>query len=134
MDLRIRKRGFQLLEFSTQRGGRLEHLALPSLTTRWPGRSKRRDAGCFLPPGAVMQLLAAGLLGWPLGGVPLLEASHATASVKNLLLACIERVASRTYVCMDHAVGGGAAGGERIATGAGHPRLNVRGVNVGLHF
>src|SRR4030095_15240720 len=106
MNLRVRKRGLQLLEFSTQRGCRLEHLALPSptcqrkwlpwrpptLTARWPGRSQRRDAGSFLPPVAVAQLLAGGLLGWPLGGVPLLEASDAAASVKNLLLACVERM------------------------------------------
>src|SRR3954469_13416413 len=67
------------------------------------------------------------------GGVALLEPGDATAGVENLLLAGVERVALRAHVRVDGAAGGRAPRGERVATGAGHLGLGVRGVDVLLH-
>src|SRR5262249_33667841 len=64
---------------------------------------------------------------------PLLEPGHATTGVEDLLLAGVEGVAGGAHVGVDHAVRGPAAGGERAAAGAGDLRLDVGGVDVGLH-
>src|SRR5215213_1172632 len=83
---------------------------------------------------ALLMTLFAGLLFSRLPrGVPLLEAGYPTSSVKNLLLACVERMAVGAHVSVNHAVRCGAARREGIATGTSHQRLCVRGMNVRLH-
>src|SRR6478672_132054 len=79
---------------------------------------------------AVVLLLLRALLR---GGVALLEPGDATAGVEDLLLAGVERVALRAHVRVDGAAGGRAPRGERVAAGAGHLGLVVRGVDVLLH-
>lgn len=61
------------------------------------------------------------------------EFSDPTASIKNLLLTGIERVALGADVGVDTAVLRGAAGGECSATGAGHRRFGICRMNIGLH-
>src|SRR4051812_49921522 len=63
----------------------------------------------------------------------LLEPGHAAAGVEDLLLAGVEGVALAADVGVDHAVSLGAPRRERVPAGAGHRRLDVRRVDVGLH-
>jgi hypothetical protein len=63
----------------------------------------------------------------------LLELSDTAAGIKNLLLACVERVACAAYVSVDCAALLGAARGELIATAASHLSLYVLWMNVCLH-
>ena len=84
-------------------------------------------------PALLMMLFAGLLLGWLPRGVPLLEAGYPSASVQNLLLACVERMAVSAHVGVDDAVRCGAARRESVATRTSHQRLCVRGMNVRLH-
>ncbi len=65
--------------------------------------------------------------------VPLLEASNASAGIKNLLLTGVERVAGRAHVRAKNAFDSGAAGLERVSASARDLRNDVFGVNVLLH-
>src|SRR5664279_1921806 len=58
-------------------------------------------------------------------GVPLLEASHASTGVKDLLLAGVEGVAGRAHVSAEGTRLRGAAGREGVATGARDLGLHV---------
>lgn len=62
-----------------------------------------------------------------------LEASHTTTGVQNLLLAGVEGVAVGADLGADLAALLGAAGLERVATGAAHRGGHVVGVDVLLH-
>src|SRR3954451_2177215 len=72
--------------------------------------------------------LGAGAL--PLGGAAL-EALDATAGVDQLLLARVERVAVRADLHVHVALG--RAGRERVPARARHGRLDVLGMDFGLH-
>src|SRR5688572_33065418 len=65
-----------------------------------------------------------------LGGAAL-EALDATARIDELLLARVERVAVGADLHVQVALG--RACGELVPAGAGHSRLDVGGMDVGLH-
>ena len=65
--------------------------------------------------------------------VPRFKLCYSPTSVKNLLLARVERVALRADIRMDLAALRSAVRRERAATGARHRGLDVRGVNIGFH-
>src|SRR3954451_604703 len=78
------------------------------------------------------QLVVGGLVG-AAGlalAVALLEAGHAAATVENLLLARVERVALRADLDVDLSALLGAARGERVTAPAVHGRLAVVRVNA----
>src|SRR6185503_16826104 len=83
----------------------------------WP--SARADG-----PGAPLEQLGRGALAL---AVALLEPVHPTADVHDLLLAGVERVAGRADLGVQLAGLGGAAGGEGVATRAGHLGDDVLG-------
>src|ERR1700753_2372514 len=83
------------------------------------------------------QLLLAGLTGSALDlalAEAGLEPGHAAASVEDLLLARVERVASRANVGADHAVRRGGPRHECVAAPAGHGGDLVVRVNLRLHL
>src|SRR5687768_18236215 len=77
----------------------------------------------------------AGAAGSLLGALAeaLLELGHPATGVEDLLLARVERVALGADVGVDAAADLRALGGEGVPAGAGHRRLDVRRVDVGLH-
>src|SRR4051794_26716564 len=93
-----------------------------------PGRPRVERSGAAAKLLAGVVLLAGVLL-----GVALLEASDPATGVQDLQLPGVEGVAGRADVGVDHAVLSGAARRERVATRAGDGRLDVVGVDVGLH-
>src|ERR1039458_8713340 len=78
----------------------------------------------------LVDLRGVGLGGVGLLAVARLEAGDAATSVQDLLLAGVERVALRAHVRGDLAALHGAAGLERVATGAGDRGRDVGGVKV----
>src|SRR2546421_3639625 len=84
-----------------------------------------RGAVACTPPG-----LRSGLGGLALGGAAL-EALDATAGVHELLAPRVERVAVRAD--LDVQLGLGRARGELVAAGAADVRLDVFGMDLGLH-
>src|SRR4028118_1346324 len=77
----------------------------------------------------------AGAAGSLLGALAeaLREPGHPATGVEDLLLARVEGVAGRADVGVDAPAGLGAARREGVAAGAAHRRLDVGGVDVGLH-
>src|SRR3954470_7804 len=84
-------------------------------------------------PALHIKLFAGLLLGRLPRRIPLLEAGDTTSSVKNFLLARVERMTVGAHIGVDHAVRCSATRRESVAAGARHQRFHVRGVNVGLH-
>src|SRR5699024_12553899 len=64
---------------------------------------------------------------------PTRRSSDLAAGVQDLLLAGVERMARGADLGADDAIRLGAAGGERVAAGAGHLGLDVCGVDLSLH-
>src|SRR5699024_9041288 len=95
--------------------------------TPWGAHRRRRQLSGSAACRA--ERLSSGVL----LAVACLEAGDAAAGVQDLLLAGVERVARGAHLGADHTVGLGAAGGERVAAGAGHLGLDVCGVDLGLH-
>src|ERR1035438_9842230 len=95
--------------------------------------SRPLGASGFLALDLCEGLLLFGLLA---GGVlteALLEAGDAATGVEDLLLAGVERVASRTDLNVNGAAGRGAPGSETVPAATGHRGDVVLGVNVCLH-
>src|SRR5699024_9182164 len=88
----------------------------------WIRRSRRPDRLPLVPRSGLVLLAVAGL-----------EAGDAAAGVQDLLLAGVERMARGADLGADDAIRLGAAGGERVAAGAGHLGLDVCGVDLSLH-
>ncbi len=63
----------------------------------------------------------------------LLELSDTAAGIKNLLLACVERVAGAANVSVNRATLLSAASGELIATTTSNLSLYVLWMNICLH-
>jgi len=75
-------------------------------------------------------VLSVGLLG---AAEALLELGNAATGVKNLLLARVERVTLVAHFSVNLTAGTGAVGRERVTAVAGNRRLDVIGMNIGLH-
>jgi pantothenate kinase-related protein Tda10 len=64
----------------------------------------------------------------------LLELGNATASIEDLLLARVERVALATHVSVNLATFGRAARHELAPTGTSDLGVDVLGVDTGFHY
>src|SRR5215210_996139 len=97
----------------------------------WLCASWKRASICSTRPSIIRPPPRGGAaLARALGGAAL-EALHAAARVDQLLLARVERVAVRADLHVD--VGLGRARRELVAARAAHVRLDVLGMDVGLH-
>src|SRR6201996_5780567 len=93
--------------------------------------ARQADGQCVSGRGLLAAAAAAVTRG--LLAEAALEPGDAATGVQNLLLAGVERVASRADVGVDLAVGGGAPGHEGVPAAAGHRGGTIVRVNLRLH-